>query len=78
MISISPLGNIFLKFLNNYDLEDEDKPDKIYRDLKLLEFYTLGLAGCPHGKSACSLNEDKTCPTWESDATAHLIQITMK
>lgn len=25
MISINPLGNMFLKFLNNYDLEDDDK-----------------------------------------------------
>ena len=52
MISINPLGNIFLKFLNNYDLEDDDKPDRIYKDLKLLEFYTLGLAACLHDKSA--------------------------
>lgn len=52
MISINPLGNMFLKFLNNYDLEDDDKPDRIYKDLKLLEFYTLGLAACLHDKSA--------------------------
>ena len=58
MISINPSGNIFLKFLNNYDLEDDDKPDRIYKDLKLLEFYTLGLAACLYDKSACGLNED--------------------
>lgn len=50
----------------------------IYRDLKLLESYTLGLVECPHGKSPCGLNEDETCPTLESDASAIFNQVTMK
>lgn len=77
MLSVNPLSNIFLKFLNNYDLGDEEKPNNL-QGFKALESYTLGLVECPHGKSPCGLNEDETCPTLESDASAIFNQVTMK
>lgn len=58
MISINPLGNTFLKFLNNYDLGDDEKTNKIYGVLKLLKSCTLAPVRCLHGKSACGVNDN--------------------
>lgn len=57
MISINPIGNVFVKFLNNCDLGDDEKTDKVYVVLKLLELCTLSLVRCPHGKFACGVKE---------------------
>lgn len=73
MISINPIGNIFLKFLNNYELGDDEKTDRIFGDFKLLESCTLSLVRCPHSKSAVVCMKINMCYI-ESDASAILIQ----
>lgn len=50
MIFINFIGNIFFKFLNNYEFGDDEKIDRIFGDFKFLESCIFSLVRCFYSK----------------------------